>query len=57
LFREEFDPPLHEKLFLALILGVEGENRRVQPLPAERVGLKPPITEGYELVMGLVAAL
>jgi hypothetical protein len=25
-------------------------------LLAERVGLKPPKTEGYELVMGLVAA-
>ena len=28
----------------------------MQPLLADRVGLKPPITEGYERAMGLVAA-
>jgi len=38
-------------------LGAEGENRRVQPLLADRVGLKPRITEGYERATGLVAAL
>jgi hypothetical protein len=37
--------------------GAEGENRRVQPLLADRVGLKPRITEGYERATGLVAAL
>ena len=36
--------------------GAEGENRRAQPLLADRVGLKPRITEGYERAMGLVAA-
>ena len=57
MFREEFDPPLHKKLFLALFFwGAEGENRRAQPLLADRVGLKPRITEGYERAMGLVAA-
>jgi hypothetical protein len=50
-------PPFHKKLFLALFLGAEGENRRVQPLLADRVGLKPRITEGYERAMGFVAAL
>jgi hypothetical protein len=57
LYREEFGPAFHEKLFLALFLGVEGENRRVQPLLAARVGLKPRITEGYERATGLVAAV
>jgi hypothetical protein len=37
--------------------GAEGENRRVQPLLADRVGLKPRITEGYERATGPVAAL
>ena len=58
LHREEFGPSFHEKLFLALFLGgAEGENRRVQPLLADRVGLKPRITEGYERATGLIAAL
>jgi hypothetical protein len=57
LYREEFGTPFHKKLFLALFLGAEGENRRVQPLLADRVGLKPRITEGYERAMGFVAAL
>ena len=57
MLREEFGPPFHEKLFLALFLGAEGENRRVQPLLADRVGLKPRITEGYERATGLVAAV
>jgi hypothetical protein len=49
-------PPFHKELFLALFLGAEGENRRAKPLLADRVGLKPRITEGHERATGLVAA-
>ena len=57
MFREEFDPPFVRNFSWPLILwGAEGENRRAQPLLADRVGLKPPITEGHERAMGFVAA-
>ena len=56
LLREEFGPPFMRNSSWPYSWGAEGENRRLQPLPADRVGLKPPITEGYERAMGLVAA-
>jgi hypothetical protein len=57
LFREEFGPPFVRTFSWPLNLWeAEGENRRAQPLFADRVGLKPRITEGHERAMGLVAA-
>ena len=57
LFREEFGPPFVRTLSWPLNLwGAEGENRRAQPLLADRVGLKPRTTEGHERAIGLVAA-
>ena len=55
LFREEFGP-LYEKLFCLINRGAEGEIRQPKPLLADRVGLKPRITEGHERAMGFVAA-
>jgi hypothetical protein len=54
--REEFGPLFVRNFSWPYSWGAEGENRRVQPLLAARVGLKPRITEGYERAMGLVAA-
>ena len=57
MLREEFGPPFVRIFSWPLIFwGAEGENRRAQPLLADRVGLKPRITEGHERAMGLVAA-
>jgi hypothetical protein len=58
LYREEFGPPFFMRnSSWPYSRGAEGENRRVQPLLADRVGLKPRITEGYERATGLIAAL
>ena len=57
MFRDEFGPPLHEKLFLGFIPGgPKGkivERSRCWPTG---LGLSRAITEGYERAMGFVAA-